>query len=674
MPNRLAQETSPYLQQHASNPVDWYPWGDEALNQARILNKPIFLSIGYAACHWCHVMAHESFEDPRTADLLNEYFVNIKVDREEHPELDSLYMAAVVAMTGQGGWPMTVFLTPELRPFYGGTYFPAQPRHQLPAFGQIIQAVHEAWQTRRTELQTDSQSLVNALQASMQSAADPSVALSESVCTNAVAFLEKYYDWKNGGWGRAPKFPQPMVLDFLVSQVYRGSQKSKEMLIHNLTAMHLGGMADLVAGGFHRYSTDAIWLVPHFEKMLYDNAQLASAYLHGYLLSGDPTFASTCRSTLDFILNEMTGPQGEFYSSLDADTQSVEGATYLWTKAEIIQLLPEPALQEFFSENFIQPDEDQVDEKIVLRLRRAEALTQPELSDSLLTILARLKKARADRPQPARDEKVLTSWNALTIRAFAEAGRYLSEPRYLHAAQRAAHFLLDYLWDGSTLKRTYRNGYAHIDGFLEDYAATASALFSLYQADYDPHWLQLAQTIIDRMLPLFSDPAGGFFDTPPQRQDLVLRIKNFDDNATPSGGAVAVNALLIAANYFESGEYLSLAEAALTQISGRIQSYPPGYACWLQACDLALGPTQQVAVVWAASAENDAQAWKSALNTNYHPRRFSAAAPDSLLKAPTLLADRPAVDASPTAYICNHFTCQQPTTDLNDFKRQLQRF
>ena len=465
MPNRLQNETSPYLLQHAHNPVNWYPWGPEALDEARQKDKPIFLSIGYAACHWCHVMAHESFEDPRIADLLNRDFVPIKVDREERPDLDSIYMSAVVAMTGQGGWPMSVFLTPDGQPFYGGTYFPPDARYGLPSFHQVLTSLAQSWKNDRDQILEVGQKLKAHLQegSRLNLASQP---LSGRAIEAAAETLLKDYDWSNGGWGPAPKFPQPMAIEFLLRQAVRGNSRALQVAHHVLEAMSRGGLYDVVGGGFHRYSTDERWLVPHFEKMLYDNAQLALAYLHAWRLTGTHSWRRICEATLDFILRELTGPEGGFLSSLDADSGGEEGSFYVWTVDQIKEAAGDPQDAAFLISAYEIQAGGNFDGRTVLQRalsdhQMAEQFHLPEdsIQENFSRLHARLFIARQGRVRPATDDKVLVSWNALALRAFAEAGRFLQRPDYLAAAARNASFLLAACHPGDRLLRSWRDGF-----------------------------------------------------------------------------------------------------------------------------------------------------------------------------------------------------------------------
>ena len=471
MPNHLADQTSPYLLQHAHNPVDWYPWGPEALQLSLEGDKPIFFSIGYAACHWCHVMEKESFEDPKIAGLLNENFICIKVDREERPDLDHIYMTAVQLLTGSGGWPMSVFLTPELKPFYGGTYFPPRKSHGLPAFGEILRTINHLWRNERENLLRVSEKLHERLEDEDSWRPDANNVFNISNLTQAVSTLEIQYDWELGGWGPAPKFPQPMALEFLLLQAERGDQSALKMAVHALEAMQVGGMYDVVGGGFHRYSTDANWLIPHFEKMLYDNALLARVYLHAYLITKDVTFRRTAEQTLDFVLREMTHPHGGFFSSLDADSENQEGKFYLWNLEELQAIFKDPKTWEFLTEVYSISTQGNFEGRIVLQRKAAlpKLIEKLDLSESqffsvLDEIHRTLLQVRSLRIRPQTDDKILTSWNAMMLQTFAEASRYLGRADYLTAAQKNADFLLTQLHQNGRLLRSWRAGHAHLDG------------------------------------------------------------------------------------------------------------------------------------------------------------------------------------------------------------------
>jgi hypothetical protein len=677
MPNQLINENSPYLLQHANNPVDWYPWGEEALNRARTENKPIFLSIGYAACHWCHVMEHESFEDPETAALMNQNFVNIKVDREERPDLDSIYMQATTAMTGSGGWPMSVFLTPDLRPFYAGTYFPPVRGYNMPAFKEVLQSLANVWQEQRDEVDRVGNQVLQHLQPQLLGKTDETVN-SETLEAAAKSLMESY-DWGYGGWGSAPKFPQPMAIEFLLRRALTDSPQREQMLkaaTHALNTMSRGGMYDVVGGGFARYSVDNLWRTPHFEKMLYDNAQLALAYLHGFVVTGDIRYRWVCEETLDFILREMTNPQGGFYSSLDADSEGEEGKFYVWTHDELADILG-PDFEFFKTAYGITPQGNWEGKTILQRALDDASLAarfklDPEALRTRLTEAhIRLLEARSTRVRPGTDDKVLVMWNALALMAFAEAGRYLERKDYLDAAVRNARFLLDNLYVTDRLLRSWRDGQPKHNAYLEDYAGLVLALLALYQSDPDTEWYKMALLLADQMVAHFTDPNGGFFDTRDDHEALLVRPKDIQDNATPSGNALACMALLQLATYGDRGTWRSTAEDMLASITNALLRYPTSFAQWLSAADFAVGPTREVAIL---GDQNDAgiQDLLRTLWKNYRPRQvtaISAYPPEP--GSPALLVDRPLLNNQPTVYVCQGFVCLQPVNSPDEMEAQL---
>lgn len=672
MPNRLVNETSPYLLQHAENPVDWYPWDKKALEKARSEDKPIFLSIGYAACHWCHVMEHESFEDPQTAAIMNEHFVNIKVDREERPDLDNIYMQAVVAMTGQGGWPMSVFLTPEGQPFYGGTYFPPEPRYRMPSFQEVLRSVERVWREDRQKILESSAQISAHIQ---QATLNPTTksAIDKPLIEEASMRLAQSYDWKHGGWGQAPKFPQPMAIELLLRQATRGDQMALDMAIHALKAMAKGGMYDVVGGGFARYSVDDFWLVPHFEKMLYDNAQLALAYLHAYLITGDLEFRRVCEATLDFVLREMTHPEGGFYSSLDADSEGEEGLFYVWTLDEIHKALDNPEDSALLSaaygltlngnlegRNVLQRVLD--DEQIAAEFN----FSSDEVPAKLSELHEKLLDVRSERIRPGTDDKILVSWNALMLMAFAEAGRYLQRQDYTQVAARNADFLLSSLYNDDRLLRSWREGQARYNAYLEDYAALILGLLALYQSDPNPRWFGKAKELAEEMLAHFRDPEGGFFDTRDDHEELLYRPKDLQDNAFPSGNALAAAALLQLSVYEFNLEWRNIAEEMLSQMGSNLKRYPTGFGQWLSAVDFAIGPVREVAILGDPES-TQTQGLVGALWKQYQPRLVAARSnlPIDPL-GPKLLNDRPLLNDQPTAYVCQEFVCQQPVTTPED--------
>jgi uncharacterized protein len=679
MPNHLIDETSPYLLQHAHNPVDWYPWGPEVLQKAREENRPIFLSIGYAACHWCHVMEHESFEDPETARLLNDYFVSIKVDREERPDLDGIYMNAVVMMTGQGGWPMSLFLTPEGEPFYGGTYFPPTRRHGMPAFREVLTAVAKSWANERGEIRRVGSEVAQHLKENNAPVSAASQ-LRPNILQQVTQALLGSYDWTMGGWGRAPRFPQPMAIEFLLQQATRGNTRALEAASHALERMSQGGMYDVVGGGFHRYSTDDDWLVPHFEKMLYDNGQLALAYLHAYLLTGKAGFRQVCTETLDFISRELTHSAGGFCSSLDADSEGQEGKYYIWSPAEVEAALPDPTIRALFDQVYtVTPQGNFEGHNILQRKSSLEELAgqlglhESELIQRLDSIHKRLYTFREQRVRPATDDKVLVSWNSLALRAFAQAGRYLQRSDYLAIARQNAGFLLDTMYSGGHLLRAWRNGQGRHSAFLEDHAGLALALLDLYQSDPDPRWYQAALQLAGDMLAHFRDPQGGFFDTRSDQEALITRPKELQDNATPSGSALAASALLHLSAYNDQSEWRSLAENVLTPLQDLLVRHPTAFGFWLQGLDFAVGPVKQIAVIGPLSAPATRDMLEEIWRT-YRPRSVvavSAQSPDLEVALPALLQERGMIQDKPTAYVCQGFVCDLPVTTPETLKPQL---
>jgi uncharacterized protein YyaL (SSP411 family) len=614
--NRLSQETSPYLLQHAHNPVDWQPWDDDALAQARNEDKPILLSIGYSACHWCHVMERESFEDPLTARVMNENFVSIKVDREERPDLDSIYMDAVVALTGQGGWPMTVFLKPTGEPFFGGTYFPPEPRHGLPSFKQVLLALNEAWREQRDEIDRSGAKLVEHIRsgALLQQSADP---LTGELLAQAQQTLRESFDPEWGGFGRAPKFPPAPVLEFLLR---RGEQ---EMTRRTLDGMALGGMYDIVGGGFHRYSVDERWLVPHFEKMLYDNALLASVYLHAATKFGEERYRVVADQTLDYVLRELALDGGGFASAQDADTDGVEGLTFTWAPGE-------GAPEELF-----QPFEDG---RFVLR----GELDEPTR--------VRLLEQRAQRKRPQRDDKAIASWNGLLLAALAQGGRV--EP-----AVRLAEFLLGPLsTPEGRLHRTWRGGVAKGTGYLEDYADVSYGLMELHVATGDPRWLREAHRLATLAVELFADDeGGGFFQTPYDGEQLVARKKELDDHPTPSGNAMLAYVLLRLARIWGDDELERRGVSVLRIVRDALTRAPTAFGWLLVALDQHLAPHREIAI----AGPPDAPVARAAIS--------AAAETDVIAFGPAddvpLLAGRTEVDGKAAVYVCERFVCALPVTD-----------
>jgi uncharacterized protein YyaL (SSP411 family) len=669
--------------------VEWYPWGEEALSRARLENKPIFLSIGYAACHWCHVMAYESFEDPDTAALMNASFINIKVDREERPDLDSIYMAATVAMTDSGGWPMSVFLTPGLQPFYTGTYFPPERRYNMPSFREVLTGIANAWQNERENITEVSAKVTRHLLRNTQTA-PAAFTLTNELLDNAATELVQNYDWGFGGWGSAPKFPQPMTIDFLLRRYTAGHPEALKAALHALQVMARGGMYDVVGGGFSRYSVDNLWHVPHFEKMLYDNAQLALAYLHAWQLTGEPFYRRIVTETLDFIAREMTSPEGGFYSSLDADSEHEEGKFYTWTIQELQSILGTDF--DFFKAaygiseqgNASTGSAQDLEGKLVLQRAlddstlAARTHTPPHLvSDKLAVCHSRLFAARAERIRPATDDKILTAWNALMLAAFAEAARAFQNTgeelatRYRLMATRNAQFILGKLRPDGKLCRSWRNSKTTSEVFLEDYAALIIALLAVYELDFDNFYFSTALELAEEMIQRFDDPAGGFFDTPQDGESLLMRPKEYQDNATPSGNALACDALLRLAALTDRADFRVKAEEMIGTLVEQALRYPTAFARWLSAADFALGNVKQVAVVGDPGLAETQALW-AVLREGWQPRRVAASSLIPLdTNAPALLHDRLMKDGKPTAYVCEGFTCKNPVIIASELRKQL---
>jgi uncharacterized protein YyaL (SSP411 family) len=664
MPNRLQHETSPYLLQHAHNPVDWYPWGPEALARAKKEEKPIFLSIGYAACHWCHVMERESFENEQTAQLMNGSFVSIKVDREERPDLDSIYMDAVQQMTGHGGWPMSVFLTPEGKPFYGGTYFPDQPRHGLPSFAQVLEGVAQAWRERRSEIEESGSAIAAAIAGSSAREGPQAGGVQEWMLDSALVSLEREFDSRHGGWGGAPKFPQPMTIEYLLRQHIRtGDSRPLAMARATLDAMAAGGIYDHLGGGFARYATDSVWLVPHFEKMLYDNAQLARVYLHAWQITGDPRYRGVVSETLGFVLRELRVADGGFASSLDADTEGEEGATYVWSLDEVRNVLREDAAA-FEAAYDVTENGNWEGTNILRRVGEADL-------ESLGAARARLLEVRQRRAQPGRDDKVLTAWNGLMIAAFADAGAAMDRPDWTAAAERAADLLLRSVRDeDGRLRRSWKDGRALHAGVLEDYTHLAEGLLALYEATFNERWFVAARELMDQVLRHFADPAaGGFFDTADDHEALITRPKGLQDNAVPSGNAMAATVLLKLGALTGEAPYSDAAMGALANVAAVMPRYPTAFAQWLIAASFALSQPVEIAISGDPTTP-DARALIDVARSSFRPFAVVAAGSSDASAVP-LLNDRPMRDGRATAYVCRAFACRAPVTEPADLASQL---
>ncbi len=665
--NRLVNETSPYLLQHADNPVEWYPWGPEALEAAREQNKPIFLSIGYSACHWCHVMAHESFESEEIAKLMNDWFINVKVDREERPDLDQIYMSAVVAITGSGGWPMSVFLTPTGEPFYGGTYWPSAPKFQRPGFPQVLAAVNEAWTDRNEHVHEQADKLTNAIRG--MDAFDASASeLSPDLMTTAEKKLVGSVDQRHGGFGSAPKFPHPFDLRVLL-RCYKRSGNADTLAAVTLTLdkMAAGGIYDHLGGGFHRYSTDAMWLAPHFEKMLYDNALLVPAYLEAYQTTGNAEYARIARETLDYTLGEMTDTNGGFYSTQDADSEGEEGKFFVWTLDEIHEHLG-PDRAEIFAEAYdVTPNGNWEEKTILNRTTQGLGFSKSE-ADLLAECRQILYNVREQRIKPGRDEKILTSWNGLMIAAMALGARVLGDQRYAEAAENSAAFLLETLRDDDgSLLHSFKDGRARFNGYLDDYACLIDGLVELYQTTFNNRWIEAAVALADRMQEQFADDESvGFFYTSRDHEELIVRQKDSQDNATPSGNAMAATALLKLSRLTGRSEWEDIATRTLEMLATQMTYAPSASGQSLIALDFLTGPTREC-VLFADSVESDLQE----LNQRFVPNKVVVAVSNSETTSKTidsLVSGKTKINNQPTLYVCEHGTCSQPVVGVDEIR------
>jgi uncharacterized protein YyaL (SSP411 family) len=678
MANALAHESSPYLLQHKDNPVDWRPWGPDALREARESGRPLLVSIGYSACHWCHVMERESFEDPAVAELMNTWFVCVKVDREERPDVDAIAMESVQMMTGHGGWPLNVFLTPDQVPFYGGTYFPPAPRQGMPAWPAVLEAVAEAWRDKRDEIEAQGARMAERLGSTTSLRPSPD-ALSSAPLDDAVRNLRASFDSVEGGFGGAPKFPPSASLLLLWTVAARGGSwaaKAGDMAGATLRAMARGGIYDQIGGGFARYAVDGQWTVPHFEKMLYDNALLARAYLHGWQMTGDRLFRRACEETLDFIARELRGPEGGFYAALDADSEGVEGRFYVWTVAELrAALSPEDVeaalawLGATDGGNFVDPHHPAPGLN-VLTGRGPEPA--PEVRERIRSALF---AARAPRVRPGLDDKRLASWNALAISAFAEAGAVLGREDYISIATEAAGFVADALVDDGRVLRTWKDGAAKLNGYLEDHAYLLEALLKVYESTFDPRWFALAQGLGDRMLEHFSDPEhGGFFSTSDDHEELLVRRRDIEDHPIPSGSSSAAVGLLRLAAFTGDSRYADAAESHLRLIAPLMGAHPQAFAYALLALDLAVHPSREVAL---AAPDADAAPPPAAplaplaavVRERLRPGLVLAGSPGDGVP---LMADRTPVDGAAAAYVCERFACRRPVTDPAELRELLE--
>jgi len=671
--NRLINETSPYLLQHAHNPVDWYPWGPEAFEKAKAEDKPLLVSIGYSACHWCHVMEHESFEDAETAKLMNENFVNIKVDMEERPDVDQIYMSFVQMTTGRGGWPMNVFLTPDKRPFFGGTYFPPSPRYGMPSWRQILMSIAEAFREKRDEIEHSANEIIGELR--RLSIVSEGTSLSADILDNAFSSFDRTFDGKNGGFGGAPKFPQAMSLEFLLRRDHSiGDKRSLEMTLLTLDKMAFGGIYDQLGGGFHRYSVDNVWLVPHFEKMLYDNAQLARTYLHAFQVTGYEEYRRIATETLDYVLREMTDASGGFYSSQDADSEGEEGKFFVWSEVEIDEALGEDAQAfKFFFD--VSKDGNFEGNNILNRPRTIDAAASAlkiepfELFALLENAKRKLFELRETRIKPHRDEKVLASWNGLMLAAFADAAGVLGDETYLAAAEKNAKFLLDQmLSDQGRLYRSWKAGEAKLNGYLDDYANVADGLLALYQATGNVEYFNSAKSLCDQMIEHFWDQeAGGFFYTSNDHEELVVRSKDFTDNATPSGNSAAADVLLRIAKLTGDERYERFAVATLRLAAKQIVRYPQGFGRALSTLEFLLHNGGELAVV----GPKDNELERTALAA-YLPTTTVAISADPIADSTSvgLFKDRGAAGEA-RAFLCENFICSRPVTTVEELQKML---
>jgi uncharacterized protein len=685
MPNRLAQETSPYLLQHADNPVDWYPWGEEAFAKARAEDKPILLSVGYSACHWCHVMAHESFENETIAGLMNQWFVNVKVDREERPDVDGVYMTAVQALTGQGGWPMTVFITTDGKPFYGGTYFPPEDMHGRPGFPRLLEALHNAWETDREKLTESAENITAHLQETSRRR-QGALELSKDLPAQAVQQFRANFDETFGGFGTAPKFPSPGNLEFLLAYHARASREGTDdgealaMALHTLRGMASGGMYDQLGGGFARYSVDQEWLVPHFEKMLYDNAQLARVYLHAFQLTDDPYYLLIAGETLDYLLDEMQDPSGGFYSAQDADSEGIEGKFFVWTLGEVQRALGTDAA--LFAAafgvtaqgNFVDPHHPELLSRNVLTRRYDSeelaarfGLTSDDFETKLAELRQRMLEHRSERVRPGLDDKVLTSWNGLALAAFAEAARVLDEDRYREAALNNAEFVRRELWRDGRLLHTWKDGRGRIDGMLEDYAFYGLGLIELYKLTGDPEHLAWAKELFAAVVERFRDgDGGGFFETPADGETLLLRQKEIFDQATPSGNGAAAMLALWLGRYYGERDWDGLAEESVSLAAEYLLQAPTGFGTAWQAIEFMLAPHRELVIIGEREARADLENVAAIL---YDP--WLAVAPGRAGTELALFEGRDAGPSGAQAYLCRDMACQMPTSDPRVLAGQL---
>ena len=679
MPNRLINETSPYLLQHANNPVEWFPWGDEAFQQARERDVPILLSVGYSSCHWCHVMERESFENEKIAALMNEKYVSIKVDREERPDVDSIYMTAVQAMSGHGGWPMTVFMTPAGEPFYGGTYFPPEDRGGMLSFPRVLQAISDEYANNKSEIARVTSQLVGRLKQMSVTvrSLDP---LTDGIFDQAFAAIAGQFDDQHGGLGLQPKFPQPMTYEFLLRYYVRtGNSDSLEMVETTLDKMARGGIYDQLGGGFHRYSTDTFWLVPHFEKMLYDNALLVKLYLHAHQVTGDQSYRTVVEETLEYIKREMTAPEGGFYSAQDADSEGVEGKFFIWRPEQIVKLLGDER-GNVVNHHYGVTNVGNFEGRTILHVPHSvqetaahfglsENDTQEIIDESRTVLLTE----RANRIAPMRDDKALTVWNGLMLRAYAEAGSVLNRPDYVAVAQKSAAFLLSELRDGNRVLRTFKDGQAKLKGYLDDYACLIDGLIALHEADLNPIWLKEADDIAQSMINLFWDPeTSQFFDTGSDHESLIVRPRDQSDNAVPSGISMAAEVLLKLSVITDNRDYQTKAVDSLRSAREMMAQFPTGAGQWLTALDFYLSTPKEIVIVGDPHSDATLEL-AGAVFATFNPNHVLVATdpqnPQNVQYP--LIADRPMLNGLSTAYVCENYVCNLPVTSTENLAKQL---
>lgn len=672
--NNLIKETSPYLLQHAHNPVNWFAWGEEAFEKANSEDKPILLSIGYSACHWCHVMEHESFEDEETAKIMNENFVNIKVDMEERPDVDQIYMTFTQMTTGSGGYPMNVFLTPDKKPFFGGTYFPPVNRYNMPSFQRVLTSVADAWRDKRDELLHSANEVVGEIRR-VGLAEMSGESLSQDQLDTAFQSFVRYFDAANGGFGGAPKFPPAMSLEFLLRYYQRTkNENALEIITKTAQKMAHGGIYDQLGGGFHRYTVDAIWLTPHFEKMLYDNAQLVRIYLHIFQATKDEFYKRIAVETLEYVKREMTHEKGGFYSTQDADSEGVEGKFFVWTPTEIEAILGEADAQ-IFNFYYDISEEGNFEEQNILNVKNTLAetskvlkITPENLQNVLETSREKLFTERENRIKPFRDEKVLTAWNGLMLAAFAEAGAILDNEEYLEIAKKNADFILEHLQKDEYLLRTWKDGKAKLNAYLEDYANFADGLTELFQVSGEVKYLKEAKRLADLLITEFWDEEnGGFFFTANNHEELLVRTKDFHDNATPSGNSVAADVLLKLSRLTGEEKYERFAVTVLRLVAPQIRRFPQAFGRVLSTLEFYLNPTKEI-VILGKSDELKRELWREFLSNKVVVLAENA---DENSEFIPLLRERNLINGEPTAYVCENFACQKPVMTAEDLRAQL---